>query len=468
MPISSFYYAQQVAAGPATPQLQQAFISSSNPNGVGGDTGHAFQQTLGAPVGAGNAIIFVASYPTGTTASISDNNGNTWGAAAKSVDAGVGGFILSVWVIFSANAGLTTFTLNVGATSIQPVSYAIYEFNNLSSVDVTAGATLQSGTTLAPGSMTTTANHDLIFAVYHPAANISGNPTSWAAGSGLTLMEADIGWTSNQGYPKATQTGVQSTAGAINPTITINGDATDVFNCVAVAIKTVATGTAYTGMRALKWIEYCNNNLTTTTWKLQTPALGNQAALLSTFSSGNITSCADSDSNSYTLANFTGNSVVCFFTQGGLTPDATRTVTLTFPSTSVPNGFVFVFLDIVGAQVSQPGALAGVGLTLDNGTTFANAPNFTPQSAAGSLIVYLMQNQGTGAGAGPTTGITSPSGAVWMGTTYTGHTGGSQFDFGDGWGLLTNNTSTSTQNVTWSLVAITGNNLGAGAIEFLP
>lgn len=455
----------------ATPQLQQCFVSSSNPNGIGGDTGSAFKHTLAAPIGANNGVIFVASYPHGTTVSITDNNGNTWPAAAVTADAGVGNFALSAWVLPAAAAGLTTFELNVGATNIQPVSIAIYEYNNIatsSPVDVTASSINQSGTSLATGSMTTTVDGDLILFVAHPASNIGGNPTSWAAGSGFTLMEADIAWTSAQGYPKATQTQIQSTHGAITPAITINGDATDAFNCIAIALKTASAGTQYTGMRVLKHIEFCNNNLTTTTWKFQNPALGNLRAWGSTFSSGSITSCADSDSNTYTEAGFTTDSCVCFFAQN-TTVNSTLTTTLTFPAGSIPNGFVFQFYDIVGAKTSgQPGAVASTDLIANATATFAHAPDFTPQSSNGSLILYFMQNQGTGAGSGPTLNITSPAIAVWAGMTYTNHTGGGQFDFGDGWGIGTNNTSTATQNVTWSLTAIPGNNLAGAAIEFLP
>src|SRR5579872_2332974 len=98
----------------ATPQLQQCFISSANPNGVGGDTGTNFAFALQNPVGASNCIVLFVSYPVAvTTVTITDNNGNSWPAASLTENAGTGNFKLSVFVLPNANAGATTITINV-------------------------------------------------------------------------------------------------------------------------------------------------------------------------------------------------------------------------------------------------------------------------------------------------------------------------------------------------------------------
>lgn len=458
----------------ATPQLQQCFISSSNPAGVGGDTGTAFQHALPAPIGSGNSIIIVASYPVAATATASDNNGNTWGSPVLTASAGTGNYKLSVWFLASANAGTTQFEVTLGATKRQPFKWEIYEYNNLSSVDVSHSATNQSGTSLAAGSMTTTANGDFILLAAHPAGSIGGNPTSWTAGSGFTLMAADIAWTSGQGYPAATQTGTQTTAGAINPAITIAGDATDSFNVVAVAFKTGSSGTSYTGMRVLKHIEQCNNALVGSSLTMQFPTLGNLRFLATTLSDTDIpfSSITDSESNTWTKLSWATDGCQGFFFENAASNSA-LTATISIPS-SVGQGIIASLFDIVGAATSgQPGASVGNSLTSisASATTAPNQPNITPTSSAGSLILAFMNNQGTGGGstAGLTTGVTSPTGSVWAGVVYTGKTGGSQFDFGDGWAILTNNTTTSAQNWTWSVNTITGgNNVAGAAVEFLP
>lgn len=461
------------SSGSGQPTLQQIFVSSSNPSGVGGDTGSAFTHTLAAPIGAGNTVIFTASYPHGISASITDNNGNSWGSAAKSVDAGTGNFILSTWVLIGANAGLTTFELNIGATAEQPVSFVIEEWNNITAVDVTAGAASQSGSTLSTGSMTTTVNGDLIRAFYHPAANIGGNPTSWAAAASWTLMDGDIAWNSNQGYPKASQFIIQSAHGAINPTITINGDTGDAFNCVAVALKSGAAGTMYSGCRVLKHVEFTCNALASASWRLQTPTLGNLRLFGTTVGiSGGIQLDSVTDSESNTWANVTTSGFVQAALLQNSVVNQNLISTINWGAGSTGSSPTIDFYDIVNAKTSgQPGTVVSNGLTGESGsaTTYPNQPTMTP-SQLGSVILAWLNNQGAGGGsnAGLTTGVSSPSEAVWAGVNYTGKTGGSQFDFGDGWAIVTNNNTLSSISFNWTVIAFGAtNNVGGTAIEIL-
>lgn len=461
----------------ATPQLQQFFSSSTNPNGIGGDAGSNFQFTMQSPIGAGNMVELVVSFPNGTTVTISDNNGNTWPASPNGGHAtNAGGFDLARWILLNANAGLTQITIGVGATAIQPVSWECSEWNNIPSsaaIDGTPSATTNlSGTSLAAGSITTTQAGDLILAAFYPNGNVGGNPTSWTAGSGFTLQQADIAWSSAQGFPKASEYQIQSSAGAINPAITITGDATDTFNGIACAVKTTSAGTQYTGMRILKRMQFCNNNQAASPWKLQAAFQGNLRAFTNTTGSAsvNFSAITDTDSSTWTSAGFKTDSCQCLFAQGtSASPAASGTTMTVTISAGLPNGIICNILDIVGAaNTGQPGATASTDLALNATTSAPHEPDFTPQSSNGSLIVYLLQNQGTGSGSGGTTGIGPPTGAVNDMTLFTGRTGGNQYDFGDGWGHLNNNTSTATQNVTWTLVALAGNNLSSAAIEFLP
>lgn len=460
----------------AIPQLQQFFCSSSNPAGVGGDTGSAFKFTLRNAVGANNCLVLDVTAPSGTTIAISDNNSNTWPVSATvSADAGAGAYLHTRWVLPGANAGVTTITIGVGATAIQPVSWECSEWNNIattSPVDGTASAANQSGATLATGSFTPGTNGDLILASYYPAGTIGANPTSFAAAAGFTLLQADIAWNSKQGFPKASQFEIQSSAAAINPTITINGDATDGFNCIACALKTASAGTQYTGMRILKYIEQTCNALASGTWVLQTPAMGNLRFFGTTVANSGvpINSVTDSESNTLTLLSaWSADSCQGAFLQNSAVNQNLKS-TINWGAGATGNGLTVAFYDIIGAATSgQPGAVASKGLTgANNATTIADMPDITPTSSAGSLIIYLMNNQGAGAGTGPTFNITAPTGALSDMVAYTGKTGASQFDFGDGYGHLNNNTSTAPQSVAWTLAAVASNSLSGAAVEFLP
>lgn len=461
----------------ATPQLQQFFSSSTNPSGVGGDTGRNFSHTLPNPVGLSNCLALVVAYPTGKTVTITDNNGNTWPSTPSvHAKAGAGGFDLAGFVLPNANAGTTTITIGVGGTNIQPVSFEIYELNNIatsSPIDVIKVAGSLSGTGLSVGAMTTAISGDYIISAFYPNGNCGANPTKWTAGTGWTLMQADIAWASAQGFPKASQTIIQAAAGSITPNIGITGDSSDTFNGIAFALKNASAGTQYAaGCRILKHLEFTNNNQTASPWHLMMPTLGTCRLLGTTMANSGVTisSVTDGDGNSWiplATGTFSADSVQAFVA-GNTTVNGTLSVTVNM-SAGLPNGIICSLYDIVGAASSPIGASASHGLLTTNGTSVSSFPSFTPQSLSGSLIFYWFNNQGTGSGqAAVTTAVTVPTGTIWDGVNFTGKTGGNQFDFGDGWAHLNNNTSTATQSVTWTLGAISGNNVSAGVLEILP
>jgi hypothetical protein len=451
----------------ATPQLQQYGIFTGNPVGVG-DTGRAFVFTTQNAVGAGNCIVLAVTVPVAaTTVTITDNNGNSWPSAAITESGGSGNYKLLVFVLPNANAGITTITIGIGTTNRLPIFWEWYEWNNIatsSPVDVSHGAANQSGTSLACGSMTTTVAGDLILAFYHLSSTAGGNPTGWTAGSGFTLLGASIEWVSAQGLPKASQYQIQSSAGAINPTISIAGDSGDSFNCAAVALKSASAGTQYgSAIRLLGQRIFSNNGSPTSPWKLQCSMFGNLRATWTTLAQNNwdITSITDSESNTWTPEVPKPDGCQCFFLQNAAVNNS-LTVNINFSGTVGSGASNVRIYDIINAATSgQPGTVVGNDLTSASSvTSVANQPAFTP-TANNSLVCLGLNNEN-----GPTTGITSPTGAVFLNAPYTGETDLGFINFGDGHAIWYSN-STSAQNATWSIKSVSGNSVAGMAVEFL-
>src|SRR5882762_76683 len=106
-------------AGPGTPTLIQHVASSTNPPGLG-ISGNYFNIPIPNAVGAGNCLVFCITYPSGSTPTITDNNGNSWPAAAVSVNSGTN--VSAIYALPNANAGLTTITVSFAAAVI-PFNY---------------------------------------------------------------------------------------------------------------------------------------------------------------------------------------------------------------------------------------------------------------------------------------------------------------------------------------------------------
>lgn len=59
----------------------------------------------------------------------------------------------------------------------------------------------------------------------HGQAN--GDPTGWSAASAFTLLDADIAWKNDSGFPDASQWTVQTTAASVDPLLTSTDDNAD-------------------------------------------------------------------------------------------------------------------------------------------------------------------------------------------------------------------------------------------------
>ena len=454
-----------VSATAGTPTLIQHVASSANPVGVG-ISGNNFKIPLPNSVGSGNAIILGMTYPSGSSPTITDNNGNTWPTtAAVSANAGPGGNISSIWVLPNANAGRTTITVSF-ASAIIPFNYVVSEFNNVATANPLNGTSAtanDAGASIATGSFTPGNNDgnggNLIWNYYAVSGGANGNPTSWVSGSGFTLLDADIAWNTKQGFPHATQYLVQTAAAPINPGITATAD-TDSFNGVAVALKAASAGTATSAGIHINKIIHQTTNVPPSTWTLQEPATGNLRVLATANSSGltNITSVTDSDGGVWTKIEPAGDEPQIWYSKN-TSPNPNLSVTI--HGASGPT-ITVLFYDIAGAAADPFDVAAGAPSTdVSNQTMVNNMPSITPTTANGLVIAVMGLGQGPGLGLN--TG--APTGAVFDLVTYTGELDLDLMENADGQAHFYN-ASTVAENWNWLITANPNNSAFATAVAF--
>ena len=189
----------------AVVQVQQAFNSD-----VTGTTFTSFSATFNSATASGNGIIFGVTFGnTNPIITATDSAGNSYTEAIQTYDAAhrQGSAIFYSTNITGGSSHTVTISFNSGVSYL---ALGIHEYNgvaNSSPLDVATGIT-GSGTSLSSGSVTTTANGDLIFGLAVEDAVGSGD--AFTAGSGFT-KRVDLG----DAAAYADEDEVQSTAGAI-------------------------------------------------------------------------------------------------------------------------------------------------------------------------------------------------------------------------------------------------------------
>jgi hypothetical protein len=188
---------------------------------------------------AGNAIIFACYWNDQTiTTTATDENSQTY-TNVKGIVNGTDNTAMNLFVSLNVASGTRRpkVTYSAGAAN---QSCAAFEANNIatsSATDITASR-VTSGTTLSSGSMTTTSDGDLIVhcvRIANPGSHTT-NP-SYTADTGFTLLVPD-----GPGF-FVCEWGVQTTHGAINPTITSSFSvAANGADSVTIALKKASSG----------------------------------------------------------------------------------------------------------------------------------------------------------------------------------------------------------------------------------
>jgi hypothetical protein len=407
------------------------------------------------------------TYPSGNNPTITDNNGNIWPAtAAVSADAGPGGNITSIWVLTNANAGQTAITVSF-ASAIIPFNYVVSEFNNVATAGPISGTSVAAngaGPSLTTGSFVP-ANNDanggnLIWNYYAISGAANGNPTSWVPGTGFTLLDADIAWNTNQGFPHATQYFVQVATAPINPGITANGT-TNGFNAVAVALRAASAGIAAPSGIHINKIIHQTTNVPPSNWTLQFPTSGNLRVLATANGSNitNITGINDSDGGVWTKIEPAGDEPQIWYS-ANTTANPNLTVTLQISGTSPT--ITVLFYDIAGASATPLDVAVGVpSIDVSNQSTVNNMPSITPTTTNGVVIAVMGLGQGPGLGLGSG----APTNAVFDLVTYTGELDLDLMENADGQAHYYYSSSGAV-NWNWLITANPNNSASATAAAF--
>ncbi|HEV2216026.1 MAG TPA: hypothetical protein VGV88_00500 [Candidatus Dormibacteraeota bacterium] len=419
-------------ASAATPIMFQHISSSTNPAGDG-IPGHSFVfRTETLP--PNTVAVMGVSAPAGITVTISDTLAGSWPAAICTASGGTGNAQASVFVqALGATGGTDTITINVGPNNIQPVQFDITFWENINTSSPANGSlctgkiALASGV-VSPGSFTPTTNNDAnggnVIWNYTPICSLvaSSNPSSWTAASGFTLLNGDIIWTNNIGFPEASQYYVQTTSASVTPSITATGENSDCFNSASVALAVANNGASAPG--AIHVAEIIHEAYITFsspgTQKVMFPATGNLRVATFTWENGCpgagagcISTLTSSDGCSWTKLLTSGGAAI-FYAQN-CSPCPTCTVSLNYTGSQALPQASFRLYDVQNAAASSFQTSAGGSGGC--GTSVTDAPSITPTGASSGLTIAALGN-----GNGPVTAVTSPAGAVFDLWTYAGQT----------------------------------------------
>ncbi|HEV2216024.1 MAG TPA: immunoglobulin domain-containing protein [Candidatus Dormibacteraeota bacterium] len=433
-------------SGSGAPIMFQHIASSTNPagNGIGGHTFTFHTESLPANTVAVMGVSALASI----NVTISDTLVGSWSAALCNASGGTGNTKASVFVqSLGATGGADTITINVGSSDTQPVQFDITFWENISTTSPANGSLCQgnikpgSGGSISPGSFTPTTNNDTsggnVIWNYTPicSATAGGNPTKWVPASGFSLLNGDIIWTNDQGFPEASQYYLQAAQASVTPSITATGDTADCFNSTSVALMVANNGaTAPSAIHVASIIHESFVAFTAPgTQVIQTPTVGNLRILGFTWEGGCpgganqcLGSISSSDGCAWILLGGTNAAAEQAYAED-CSPCSTCTVSITYTGSGTLPQASFRFYDIENASTSSYQNSTGAEGACTS--PMVSAPvNFTPTGANSGLTIATIGN-----GNGPITGLAAGSPAatfdLW---TYTDQTDTDLADNADG------------------------------------
>jgi hypothetical protein len=459
--------------GPGTPALVQNVSSSTNPVGIG-ISGNNFKFTLPNDVLAGNALVLKVAYASGASFAatpVTDSNGNVWPTVPQaSVADSHGNVNLAVFVLPNANPGETTITVHFTAP-VRPFQYDCGEWMNIapdSPVSGSLGASAVAGPIAAAGSFTP-ANNDLgggnlvLYYVHTDDNPGSGNSaSSIVAGSGFTLLDADIAWGTDTNSYHASAYQLQRIAAPVNPSMTVTtAPGNEHFVVLAIALKAAAGGTApLPGIRILK-LHHFTNEVPPTAWSIQFPTTGSNLVVAVTTNAPNssnttITSVTDNHGNAYVKTEPSNDEPQWWVAEGASTSSDTK---LTFHMNGGSAGMSMRIFEITGAAASGAvDAAGGMTANCSNLSSISAAPTITPATANGLTIATMFL------GLGPGLSVTAPAGALFDLVTYSGEVDMDTMENADAVGHLYNG-STATESWSWTITSLANNSCHASAIH---
>jgi hypothetical protein len=374
------------------PTLVQHVSTASSLNPDGAFIASELSVPLAMPSLSGNCLIVAVVVGTASgaaTITASDDKGNTYTAGPSNVDAASDEKCAILYAL-NATAGVTKITLHF-SSACNYVSACASEFSGVatsSAIDGSHGAH-GSGTSWAAGSFTPTTSGDLIYSVAFQYSDFPSGSTI-SPGSGFKLLHAD------RNHGSAAQYQVQTTAGAINPTIT--SGASRLWFSLAMGLKAAAAGTPGSGIRVVRRSVFSYAADGPSSFTNQFPAdTGNLlVAAWDGFSDSatacHITAVSDSASNTWSVktaadspAAAPGSSQFAYATSAS--PSGSMTVSVTL--NTAMHDCVVVLYEVAGANAS-PFDIYATTSGNQAGTGSLSSVSITP-SQAGGLVFACCQ-----------------------------------------------------------------------------
>jgi hypothetical protein len=193
------------------------------------------------PTRAGNCLILGIQFNSaGSVTSVTDDKGNNWITGPTTTNVSYSKR-MNLYYVLNATSGTKTIRVNFSGLSNRNAypQGVVSEFYNVATANAFDGSAA-SATSRTAGVITTTAPGDLIYewGASLSSSNTNGgafNGTSISAGTGFTLLSADLQVGSSDQYK------IQPTAGTITPTFSASGTA--IWGSLAIALKSAAAGT---------------------------------------------------------------------------------------------------------------------------------------------------------------------------------------------------------------------------------
>jgi len=350
--------------------------------------------------------------------------------------------ILGLYYIAGIAAGKQKLDLELTATTFDIQVWCAEFYDVATSTPVDGTSTSASGITgplVQPGSITTTADNDLIFVAGVNDATLSAahvasaySPAGGSGGTGTQRLTM-LGDTRRFG-PFAYYLN-QPTHGAINPAMYIDQATKDTWGIGAIAFKSASAGTAPSGMYIARDIVEIPN---ATTYRIDSPCVGNLLVALGSTqpSQAKITGITDASNNTYTWIGSSTTQPQILYVGNALCNNLNyRQATITMNSVAVVDP-IHIY-DVVGANAtpldtsvttSTSGASASGGLvnsgsqnqahyavssvTCTNSANSNSVMNFTPSTSSG--IAFVVENNGQGPECGASSTNNVPD-MAWFG-----------------------------------------------------
>jgi hypothetical protein len=446
----------------------------TNPSGQTACPNFSYCAPFAGKTFAGNLLIlpYTYAFSGAVTTTASDPASDTYTCTDGSVDTATnvgGGFNPHNGLCYALNSsGASTYNgaggsdravIGFGSSAVTNVAADASQWNNIvtsGAVDQHGAAAGASSTTANAVTITTTTAGDLIYV--HVCRTGTPSTTSFTAGSGYTLLSADI----HDGC--ATEYQIQTSAGAITPTMTMATASTYLEQVWAFKAAASAQGTAPSGLymeRMSSWS--MPQSQSASTWTFQFPSAGN--FLFQSLSCGVLTPSTTVPSETgvtWTLAGVNSlNSPVIngeYYAQNA-SAAAPWLVTDSFTGTGDCGIKFYSFANAPSSPFTQWNQYAFSTSTSPATVTTTWNPGIT-----GNAVWVLTGGQSNNTG----TGITTPSsGCQWTGGSYGGMNvnGPEPIDQNNMWGVCLENT-TGSQTVAYSFAGTNPNGQGADLAGF--